>query len=139
MIGKNFISGNLSSRGNNIIYSHDAITGEKLDFGFFEATYDEALLACKSAAEAFKIYRQTSLEQRALFLEKIAEEIDSLDSNFLLITSQETALPLTRLEGEKSRTCNQLRLFAEVLRRGDFLGARIDQNKRIEPPYLNLT
>lgn len=29
--------------------------------------------------------------------------------------------------GERSRTSNQLRLFAQVLRRGDYLGARIDR------------
>ncbi|MGH8810229.1 MAG: aldehyde dehydrogenase (NADP(+)), partial [Noviherbaspirillum sp.] len=36
-------------------------------------------------------------------------------------------LPTTRLEGEQKRTTSQLRLFAAVLRRGDFYGARIDR------------
>ena len=38
----------------------------------------------------------------------------------------ETALPRGRLEGERARTCGQLRLFAEVVRRGDWLAVRID-------------
>ncbi|MFH4339060.1 aldehyde dehydrogenase (NADP(+)), partial [Acinetobacter baumannii] len=39
---------------------------------------------------------------------------------------QETALPEARIRGERGRTTGQLRLFAQVLRRGDYLGARID-------------
>src|SRR5699024_5044240 len=39
---------------------------------------------------------------------------------------RETALPEERLSGEVGRTTGQLRLFATVLRRGDYLGARID-------------
>ncbi|PHX38133.1 ketoglutarate semialdehyde dehydrogenase, partial [Pseudomonas sp. NZIPFR-PS5] len=37
------------------------------------------------------------------------------------------ALPAGRIQGERGRTSGQMRLFAKVLRRGDFLGARIDQ------------
>jgi hypothetical protein len=36
----------------------------------------------------------------------------------LAIAHQETALPLARLQGERARTSNQLRMFAGVLRRG---------------------
>ena len=39
---------------------------------------------------------------------------------------RETGLPEPRIRGERVRTCTQLRLFAELVRRGDFLGARID-------------
>lgn len=35
-------------------------------------------------------------------------------------------MPLARLQGETGRVTGQLRLFAELLRRGDFYGARID-------------
>ncbi|MDC4660439.1 aldehyde dehydrogenase (NADP(+)), partial [Acinetobacter baumannii] len=58
--------------------------------------------------------------------ENIADELDALGTDFLEIVSQETALPLARLQGERGRTSGQMRLFAKVLRRGDFLGARID-------------
>jgi 4-hydroxy-tetrahydrodipicolinate synthase len=37
---------------------------------------------------------------------------------FWPIAHQETALPLARLQGERARTSNQLRMFAGVLRRG---------------------
>jgi len=32
-------------------------------------------------------------------------------------------LPTARVEGERGRTCNQLRLFAKVVRDGQFLEA----------------
>ena len=39
---------------------------------------------------------------------------------------QESGLPRARLEGERGRTMNQLKLFAEVVREGSWLEARID-------------
>ncbi len=38
----------------------------------------------------------------------------------------ETALPEARLQGEVGRTCNQLRLFAELVEEGSWVDARID-------------
>jgi NADP-dependent aldehyde dehydrogenase len=38
----------------------------------------------------------------------------------------ESGLPPARLEGERGRTCNQLRLFAKVVRDGHFLEATLD-------------
>ncbi|MQK16933.1 aldehyde dehydrogenase (NADP(+)), partial [Escherichia coli] len=53
---------------------------------------------------------------------------------------RETALPPARIQGERARTSGQLRLFATVLRRGDFLGARIDraQPQRAPLPRLDI-
>jgi NADP-dependent aldehyde dehydrogenase len=39
---------------------------------------------------------------------------------------QETGLPQARLEGERGRTCTQLRLFAKVVRDGRFQTATLD-------------
>ncbi|NUG02980.1 aldehyde dehydrogenase family protein, partial [Acinetobacter oleivorans] len=93
---------------------------------FHHATEQEVNQACEAASQAFKTYRHISPEQRATFLENIADELDALGTDFLETISQETALPLARLQGERGRTSGQMRLFAKVLRRGDFLGARID-------------
>ena len=79
-----------------------------------------------AAALAYLAFRQTTPEQRAVFLETIASEIDALDDQFIATVCQETALPEARIRGERGRTTGQLRLFAQVLRRGDYLGARID-------------
>lgn len=54
---------------------------------------------------------------RARFLDTLADELDLLGEDFFAIAHQETALPLARLQGERTRTSNQLRMFAGVLRR----------------------
>lgn len=126
VLGKQFINGERLASGKSILKSINIETDSEHPYDFYEATLEEIDLAVKSAAEAYTTYRRTSIEERASFLEIISEEIDSLGSDFILHVSRETGLPNVRLEGEKKRTTNQLRLFAELLRRGDFLGARID-------------
>ncbi len=126
IIGQNFIGGSRSAQSSTLIKSIHATTGEALPYEFHHATEQEVNQACEAASQAFKTYRHTTPEQRAVFLENIADELDALGTDFLEIVSQETALPLARLQGERARTSGQMRLFAKVLRRGDFLGARID-------------
>ena len=126
IIGHNFIAGSRSALGSKILHSVNATTGETLAYEFYQATEQEVNLACEAASQAFKSYRRTSPEQRALFLDAIADELDALGKDFLEVISKETALPIARLQGERGRTSGQMRLFAQVLRRGDFLGARID-------------
>ncbi|MGB6008643.1 aldehyde dehydrogenase (NADP(+)) [Castellaniella sp.] len=78
------------------------------------------------ANAAFASYRETALEQRAVFLEAIAQAILDLGDELIERAMLETGLPRPRLEGERGRTVNQLRLFARVVRDGDWLDARID-------------
>ncbi|PXF30072.1 2,5-dioxovalerate dehydrogenase [Pokkaliibacter plantistimulans] len=82
--------------------------------------------ACQLASQAFASYRRTGLAQRAAFLEQIAEQILALGDELIVRAMAETGLPRARLEGERGRTVGQLRLFAEVVRAGDWLDARID-------------
>jgi len=82
--------------------------------------------AVAAATAAWASFRQTGIEERAVLLETIAGELDDLDDAFVRVVMQESGLPEPRVRGERQRTVNQLRLFAQVLRRGDFLGARID-------------
>ena len=83
----------------------------------------DALAAAEAAAPAF---RHSTLEQRAVFLESCAEEIMALGSELVERVTLETGYPAARGEMERARTCNQLRLFAQTIRRGDYLDARID-------------
>lgn len=50
-----------------------------------------------------------------------------MGDDFVSAVSRETALPAARIQGERAHTSGQMRLFAEVLRRGDCYGARIDR------------
>ncbi|HEX8757117.1 MAG TPA: aldehyde dehydrogenase (NADP(+)), partial [Steroidobacteraceae bacterium] len=82
--------------------------------------------ACALAWSAFDAYRGLSSEQRAVFLEAIAQHILAQGEALLRRAHEETALPMARLEGERARTVGQLRLFAAELRAGEWLGLRLD-------------
>ena len=94
------------------------------EFGM--ATEDDAAAACVLAGQAFDSYRATNPEQRARFLETIAERILGLGSALIERATQESGLPTARLEGERMRTVNQLRLFAKVVRDGYWQEATLD-------------
>ncbi|MCU4580069.1 aldehyde dehydrogenase (NADP(+)) [Acinetobacter gyllenbergii] len=125
--GQNFIAGQRSSTGEKAVFSYDATTGQRLPYKFAQATPAEVNQASQAAYVAHAVFKQTSPDERAHLLETIASEIDALDDQFISTVCQETALPEARIRGERGRTTGQLRLFAQVLRRGDYLGARIDQ------------
>jgi 2,5-dioxopentanoate dehydrogenase len=82
--------------------------------------------AAQAAEAAFAIYSQKSRAERATFLETIAAEIDARGAQITEIGVVETGLPTARLEGERGRTTGQLRLFADHIRKGDFLDIRHD-------------
>ena len=124
--GQNFIGGSRSAAGTVTLESLDASTGVALPFRFHQATPEEVDRAANAADQAFVEFRQLSPERRAEFLDAIADEIDQLGDDFVALVCRETALPAGRIQGERGRTSGQMRLFAKVLRRGDFLGARID-------------
>jgi len=125
--GHNYIGGQRSAQGDVRLHSVDASSGEALPGTFFQATEAEVDAAAKAAAAAFPVYRNLAPEQRAVFLEAIADELDALGDDFVASVCRETALPTGRIQGERGRTSGQMRLFAKMLRRGDFLGARIDR------------
>ena len=82
--------------------------------------------ACALAAAAFDTYRETSPEARAAFLEEIANQILALGDDLIVRAMAESGLPRMRLEGERGRTMGQLRMFAGVVRSGNYLDVRID-------------
>ncbi len=130
MSASNFIGGKRSAAGSVRLHSVDAHTGEALPGAFIQATAAEVAAAAEAAEAAFVEYNALAPERRAQFLEAIADQLDALDEAFIAIVCRETALPAGRIQGERARTSNQMRQFAKVLRRGDYLGARID---RVQP------
>lgn len=123
-----FIAGKHSADGTTRFSAADAASGETLPTDFVEATAKEIAAACTAAAEATDGYGSTGLEDRAVFLETVAEELDSKADAFVERTCRETGLPEARIRGELGRTTGQLRLFATVVRAGDFLGVRVDHS-----------
>jgi NADP-dependent aldehyde dehydrogenase len=126
IIGKQFIDGRRVAQSGSTFSSIEAATGAALPHTFFQATEAEVQQAVAVATAAWVTFRKTGIEERAALLEAIAGELDSLDDEFVQVVMQESGLPEPRVRGERQRTVNQLRMFAQVLRRGDFLGVRID-------------
>lgn len=124
--GHNFIAGGRSAFGDVQLQSFDATTGEALPNTFFQATNAEVDAAANAAQAAFPAYDNLPAERRAEFLDAIGAELDKSGEEFIALVCRETALPAARIKGELARTSGQMRLFAKVLRRGDFYGARID-------------
>lgn len=125
IFGENYLGEEKSKAGKDTFVS---ITpqGEKLPTEFHCATEEEINLAAEKAQAAFFVYRKTNAEERAIFLENIGKQILALGDALLERCNKETALPLARLQGERGRTVNQLNLFAQVLREGSWVDARID-------------
>ncbi|EIP89546.1 aldehyde dehydrogenase family protein [Burkholderia humptydooensis MSMB43] len=126
MSGELMLGGERVAPGERAVRAIDPATGATLEPPFALATPADVARACELAAAAFDAYRDTEPNARAAFLEAIATEIEALGDALIERAIAETALPRARLEGERARTCGQLRLFASVVRAGDAVGARID-------------
>lgn len=103
-----------------------AETGEPVGEPFPTHGPAEVEAACAAAEAAFDAYRATDGATRAAFLERIGDEIVALGDPLIDAACRESGLPRARIEGERGRTVGQLRLFADVLRRGAWMGLRLD-------------
>ena len=91
-----------------------------------EAGLEEVDRALKAAEAAFAVYGQTTREERAAFIERIAVEIEVRGARLTETAMAESGLPQARLEGERGRTTGQLKLFAAHIRDGAYLDRRHD-------------
>lgn len=78
------------------------------------------------AAEAFQFLKNTTISERAEFMNAVADQIEALGEELLTVTHAETSLPLARLTGEKARTVGQWRSYAKAVAAGIYTEARID-------------
>lgn len=104
----------------------DPATGATLEPSISSAGPDAVAHAAALAEAAFPTYAATDPESRAAFLEACAEAILAIGDDLIVRAMAETGLPRARLEGERGRTVGQLRMFAQVVRQGDWLDATID-------------
>jgi alpha-ketoglutaric semialdehyde dehydrogenase len=87
-----------------------------------------------NSLEAFKEYKKVLPEQKAIFLETIAGEIEALGDALINQASEETNLPAARLTGERARTTMQLRMFADMVKEGSWVEASIDSSRPDRKP-----
>ncbi len=123
LTGQHLIAGTWVTSEN--FFESDPVTGEA--GAFYAGGADEINEAVTAAVAAFAEYGWTTREARAAFLEKIAGEIEARGPALTEVAMAETGLPAARLEGERGRTCGQLRLFAAHIRDGGYLDIRHDK------------
>ncbi|MBB3142407.1 acyl-CoA reductase-like NAD-dependent aldehyde dehydrogenase, partial [Halomonas organivorans] len=124
--GKQLIGQQAVTSDGKPIHAVDPATGETLSPAYPAGGQIEVERACDLAWAAFDAYRETGLEARAAFLETVADEIEAIGDDLITRAMAESGLPRARLEGERGRTCGQLRLFANVVRAGEWLDVRLD-------------
>ena len=124
--GNNIIGFEELAENPKSLISHVAADNSESEFRFSPASKREVDLALEKAKKAFDSYRNVAAELKAKFLESIADEIEALGDDLLEMASRESGLPIGRFQGERGRTCGQLRLFASLLKEGSWVEASID-------------
>ncbi|MFT5465885.1 MAG: alpha-ketoglutaric semialdehyde dehydrogenase [Verrucomicrobiales bacterium] len=124
--GQQIIGFSTSAESGETFRAKNPATGEDLPTAFHEATKTEIDRALNLASTAFNDYRGRSAEERAGFLEAIADEIEGLGQQLLETGDAETALGIPRLTAERGRACFTARLFAKMIREGSWVDARIE-------------
>lgn len=139
--GMNYVAGRWEA-GSGTFRADEPATGAALDREFQNATEAQVDAAARAAAACAEDFAQMAPARRAAFLRAVAEEIDARGAALTQAAKAETALPEARLETERGRTVNQLRLFADWIEEGSWLGVRIDHadpgRKPLPKPDLRL-
>ncbi len=124
--GKNYIGTQRSALGSKIFKTFNPVSNAENGQSFYEASTEEINKAAAMASEAFLSYQDFSGERKGEFLNAIADEIEALGDELINTYCEETGLPAGRAMGERGRTVFQLRSFAELVKKGDWVEAQID-------------
>jgi 2,5-dioxopentanoate dehydrogenase len=112
----------------------DPSSGSVVGPPFASAGASEAEQAVVAAKKAFERSLDLPPWWPADLLEKIAENIMDLGDALLERAERETALPRARVTGERGRTINQLKMFANIVRDGSWVDATIDKGDANRQP-----
>ena len=124
--GQSFIGFDRSNGTGNTFKTFDPKLNIENDWLFVEATQEEVNEAVELAWTAFTTYQNESGSKKAAFLRAIADNIELLGDQLIEVYCKETGLPTGRAQGERGRTCFQLRTFADLVEEGSWVNAIID-------------
>ncbi|MFD0047145.1 aldehyde dehydrogenase (NADP(+)) [Pseudarthrobacter scleromae] len=126
LTGHSLIAGQAVAGRGKTAFGVNPATNERLDPAYSLITEEQLTTATSAAAAAYPSFSTLDPGTHAAFLDAIADNIEAIGEELIIRAGQETGLPAARLQGERARTTGQLRLFASVVRQGDFRGVRID-------------
>ncbi|MEV0152223.1 aldehyde dehydrogenase (NADP(+)) [Micromonospora sp. NPDC050686] len=108
------------------VVSIDPRTGQPVEEVAQETTTAQVDRLCAAALAAAPGLEALGRAGRAALLRGLADALEDRREDVVAVADRETALGPVRLNGELTRTCYQLRIFAEVLDEGSYLEAAID-------------
>ncbi|SHM55901.1 aldehyde dehydrogenase (NADP(+)) [Mucilaginibacter sp. OK098] len=123
---RNLIGYNYQPEQGNKFKAVDPALGIDLPGEFYAANIAEADAAMKLADKAFAVFRSIGNTKKAAFLRSIADEVIAIGAPLIERAMAESGLPEARLQGERGRTTNQLKMFADLLEEGSWVEAIID-------------
>jgi len=115
------------------VNSIDPRTGAAVETVADETTEEQVRDACARAAAVAPRLSALAPAARADLLEAMAAGLDAERERLVPLADRESAMGVARLDGELTRTINQLRLFASVLRDGAYLEVIVDHATGASP------
>jgi len=125
LTGQNLIAGIPSSKGKQSYRSINPRTMKRSDIVFTDANREEIDSAFESAEHAFFKVKTGDIPD---FLREVSNQILSLGDQLLEIADNETALGVHRLKNERTRTCDQLKKFADFIEDDGYKEIVIDKS-----------
>ncbi|SNR23809.1 aldehyde dehydrogenase (NADP(+)) [Blastococcus mobilis] len=116
----------MATPGVRDVISIDPRTGAAVEVVAQETTSADVDRLCAAALAAAPVLDHMGRAGRAALLGVLADALEARREDVVATADRETGLGPTRLNGELTRTCYQLRLFGEVLLEGSYLEAAID-------------
>lgn len=126
IVSGQFIAGHVTRGEGEPFEAINPRNGRALPTSFHDATPEQLMRTVYAAEQAHRAWRRAPRERRAALLEAIATAIEGLGEELVTRATAETGLPPVGLVRERNRTVGQLRMFAEQVRYGAYLDARLD-------------
>lgn len=118
------------------VKSYSPRDGSVVEIIGHESDHSEVEEICLAAESVFGAFRAVSLDIRAKLLNRIADSLEADREALVALADRESALGVDRLNGELSRTSNQLRLFSSVISESGFLEAIVDHGDSASTPPI---
>jgi NADP-dependent aldehyde dehydrogenase len=100
------------------VQGYDPRTGSPVGAAVPATSPEEVNRIASTAAATLPVWSGLPAARRAEVLDSLADALDKAIDDLVAMADKETALGETRLRGEVGRTTGQLRMFADIVRRG---------------------
>ena len=131
--GANYLAGIPSKESLETFTSSSPLEENKKNIPFFNASTDEINRAVMEAENCYPVVSNYNDEKIEGFLKTLSDEIINLDHQLINECHWETGLDQKRLISERTRTCNQLQMFADHISKGSYVEAIIDKKCESQP------